>query len=340
LHITLTAMDKTIQSHKSHRRLKAMVSGSSLYLTRAVSETGRQTLINELLLLRRELKMLNEQLVRAREETETVARRYKEIFDSAPVGYLMLDCEGLIRELNSTASNLFAAGKEFLIEKPLKLFVDKDFHEVYDKLYQYVYETGQPRACGLKLLREDGSSFHAALKCSSLSDAEHNDTRLLAAISDITTRVTTQEKLQETSMVLKVILKQREEDRLEMESNVFSNINKLIVPYIDKLSQTHLREDQAKYLKFIQTNLENIVSSFVKQLLNQYEDFTPREIEIANLIKYGRKTKDIADLLSISRRSVEFHKNNIRRKIGLRNKKMNLQAFLISFNPSSRRISS
>jgi len=57
---------------------------------------------------------------------------------------------------------------------------------------------------------------------------------------------------------------------------------------------------------------------------------TPAEIQISNLIKQGKTTKEIADLLNLSDRTIETHRKNIRRKIGIRNKSENLRTHLLN----------
>ena len=59
---------------------------------------------------------------------------------------------------------------------------------------------------------------------------------------------------------------------------------------------------------------------------------TPQEIKIAGLIRQGKNTKEIAEIMSLSIRTIEFHRTKIREKIGLQNQKDNLQAHLLSIN--------
>ena len=282
----------------------------------------------------KELETQKEELGRFRQEAEKALWQYDEVYHSAPVGYLTLDQKGMIREINGASLQLFGAEQKSLLEKPLKAWVEKESQEDFNQLYKYVSETGQSKACELKLRKKDGSFFHASLACRAFTNIEEKTTCFLIFISDITERVAAEIKLRETQTALKVLLKQREEDRMEIENNVLSNIRKLVMPYLEKFKQTHLREDQAQYIQLIQTNIENVISPFLQSLSVRYDGFTPREIEIANLVKDGRTTKDIASLLYISTRSVEFHKDNIRRKMGLINKKINLQSYLISLERS------
>ena len=301
-----------------------------LDLVETASEAGRGALIHELQRQQKELETQREELKRVRQEAEQALRHYEELYHTTPVGYLTLDQKGMIRAVNGAGLQLFGAEQKSLLGKPIRLWVEKDSQDNFNQLYEYVSSTGQRKVCELKLLRKDGSFFHAALECRALPDIEESATCFLIFVNDITERIAAEIKLREIQTALKVLLKQREEDRMEMEKNVLSNIRKLVMPYLEKFKQTHLREDQAQYIQLIQTNIENVISPFLQSLSVRYDGFTPREIEIANMVKDGRTTKDIASLLYISTRSVEFNKDNIRRKMGLINKKINLQSYLIS----------
>jgi PAS domain S-box-containing protein len=137
-------------------------------------------------------------------------------------------------------------------------------------------------------------------------------------------------RLQEMNTALKVLLRQREDDRQEIEKKVLSNVRKLVLPYVEKLSRTPMSPVQAGYLDVIDANLKNVMSPFLRTLMAVQMDFTPREIEVADLVRDGKTAKEIADLLNLSVRSVEFHKDNIRRKLGLSNKKVNLRTHLMA----------
>ena len=83
-------------------------------------------------------------------------------------------------------------------------------------------------------------------------------------------------------------------------------------------------------LSSIEADLMDIVSPFSRQLSSNYPNLTPREIQIASLIKEGRDSKEIADLLDLSLPTIEFHRNNLRKKLKLRNRKINLRSYLLT----------
>ncbi len=136
--------------------------------------------------------------------------------------------------------------------------------------------------------------------------------------------------LQETNTALKILLKQRDQDKEELENKVLSNVRELILPYVEKLENTRLDKNQATYLEILNANIHEIISPYLKKLSAQFQTFTPMQIQVADLVKAGKTTKEISDMLHLSDRAIEFHRNNIRKKLGLKNKKLNLRSYLMS----------
>ncbi|MCK5504634.1 MAG: response regulator [Thermodesulfovibrionia bacterium] len=140
------------------------------------------------------------------------------------------------------------------------------------------------------------------------------------------------EELAESNTALKVLLRQREKDQREFENNILSNIKHLIMPYLEKLKKNRRMSDELVYISIIESNMNDIVSPFSAKLSFQYMNFTPREIMIADLIKDGKQDKDIMEILNISFDTVKAHRKNIRKKLGINNKKINLRTKLLSLS--------
>jgi len=136
--------------------------------------------------------------------------------------------------------------------------------------------------------------------------------------------------LEELNAALRVLLKQRDEDKTELEENVFSVLNQLVMPYIEKLKRSPLKESEMNCIRAIEAHLKEVTSSFVRKLSSEHLKLTPRELQMAGMIKEGRMTKEIADLMNISRATVEIHRHHIRKKLGLKGKKTNLATYLSS----------
>jgi PAS domain S-box-containing protein len=162
---------------------------------------------------------------------------------------------------------------------------------------------------------------------------------LYSIIHDITERRHAEEalaaerhQLAEINTALRVLLHNREEDQKEMEEKICTNIHKLVLPPMEKLRNLNLNNAQAECLDMVAANLQQITSPFLKNLAACFASFTRREIQVANMIKEGRTSKEIANTFNMSTRSVEFHRDNIRRKLGLNRKKSSLYTFLLNLS--------
>jgi len=136
--------------------------------------------------------------------------------------------------------------------------------------------------------------------------------------------------LKEINTALEVLLKKRAEDKIEIEDNVLTNVNKLIAPYLKKVKSTELDDEQIALVSIIESNINEIISPFTRRMSLKYLSLTPTEIQIANLVKIGHPTKKIAKILNISPRTVDTHRKNIRTKIGLDKKRANLRSHLLA----------
>ena len=137
-------------------------------------------------------------------------------------------------------------------------------------------------------------------------------------------------RLEEANTALKVLLKHREDDKKEMEEKFLSNIKELVFPYVDKLKKSRLDSNQTAYMEIIEANMNDVISPFLQRMSLKYSNFTQTEIQVANLIKVGKTTKEIAELMKVSKGTIDTHRNNIRSKLGLNRKKVNLRAYLLS----------
>ena len=203
-----------------------------------------------------------------------------------------------------------------------------------------------PRNLELELICRDGSTIWTEVTITLLRDPGGRVVSILGVTRNITKRRQAEKALEkrehelkiksnyleETNIAMKVLLKHREEDKIKLGQDVVSNVKELITPFINKLKTSRLDDNQISCIDTIETNLNNIISPFLRNIsIHQYR-LTPKEIQVANLVKEGRCTKEIAEMLNLSTSAIDFHRNNIRSKLGLKNKKLNLQSYLISLS--------
>ena len=136
--------------------------------------------------------------------------------------------------------------------------------------------------------------------------------------------------LNEKTTALKVLLEQIDEGKSEISKNISTNVDKLIIPYIDKLKAGIVTNQQKILIEIIETNLYNIITPFAKEMSAPRKRLTPVELRVASLIKEGKTTEEIANALCLAVGTVVTHRANIRKKLGLRNSKVNLRTYLDS----------
>lgn len=138
------------------------------------------------------------------------------------------------------------------------------------------------------------------------------------------------ERLEETNIALKVLLRQRDEDTTRIEETIFTNVDRLVLPYMERLLQGKLTEKQRTLAEVVEENLREITAPFLRSLAGLKVMLTPQEIEVANMVRGGRSSKEIAEVLNLSVSGVDFHRKSLRRKLGLTNNPRNLQSYLMS----------
>lgn len=161
----------------------------------------------------------------------------------------------------------------------------------------------------------------------------HYATRILAEkeLEEINRQLLLErEALREANLAMKTVLARIEEEKKEIYRDIHNNIEKVIMPILHVLT-LELSLPQRKYVELLRASLEEITSPFVSKLSKAFQSLTLTEVEICNMIKRGLRTKEIAKIKGIAEGTVNRHRENIRKKLQLDNKKVNLATYLQSF---------
>jgi PAS domain S-box-containing protein len=268
---------------------------------------------------------------------EELLRHQKEmlqiIFDSIPVMVTFFDREGRYQLINRCwQSTLGLSLEEMLQHKDIfaEFYPDPEYRE-----YVLNYIKGAAGAeiwSDFKTRARDGRVLDTSWSNVLLSDGS-----IIGIGIDISDRKRVEEEsiryakeLEDANTALRVFMGRRDNDQKMLEDKLQININELVLPYLKKIMDTTLDSRQKNYIGVLESNLNNIVSPYILNLSANYKNLTPQEIQIANLIRQGKNTKSIAELLGTSVHTIGTHRNNIRKKLKLRNSKENLRSCLLS----------
>ena len=140
------------------------------------------------------------------------------------------------------------------------------------------------------------------------------------------------DQLAKVNTALQVLVEHRESEIRAMETSILNTLERLVKPYLGELDRERLPGEQRVYLDIIKSNLDKITSPLTRKLSEWQGRLSPAEIRVADLIRNGKSTKEMADLLGVSDNAVSFHRKNIRAKLGLSGRKLNLASFLQSLD--------
>ena len=140
------------------------------------------------------------------------------------------------------------------------------------------------------------------------------------------------QSLEENNIAMKVLLKQREQDRLDLEKKVLNNVKDLVLPYVEKLKNARLKAKDRTLVDIVDRHLQDIISPLLQRFSNANLILTPQEMQVATLVKDGRTSQEIADILNVAETTINFHRKNLRIKFGLRNKRTNLRSYLLTLS--------
>jgi len=268
---------------------------------------------------------------RAEREIASSQAQYRDIFNAASDGLFIVEPGDRIVDANPRMCKMFGYTYDEMLQLGGIDLAPPEVHQHFKEVRLQVQKTGAffIETIGL---RKDGSTFDVEVKGAGFSYGGKQ--QMLGIFRDITKQkkyeaslksreeelLKKSQDLEEVNAALKVLLQRRDEDRKETQETLMINFKELVLPYLESIKETRLTQKQKGCLEMLEANLKNIVSPFLKNLKIKFHDLTPAEIKVVNLIKEGKRTKEIAEILGLSKRTVDFYRYNIRKKLLLTEK--------------------
>jgi DNA-binding CsgD family transcriptional regulator len=137
-------------------------------------------------------------------------------------------------------------------------------------------------------------------------------------------------QIDEIREIIEGMSNQQNEDSRSLSEKIEENLNKNILPFVTKLKAEKLNDNAQTYLASIENGLNTLSSFLHRNDTFSHIGLTPNETRVAKLVQHGKTSKEIASMLNVSLSAVSFHRNNIRKKIGISQSKIALADFLNS----------
>lgn len=186
---------------------------------------------------------------------------------------------------------------------------------------------------------KDGKKHDIAFNKAVFKGPDDQVAGIIGVIFDNTEREQAISKLAEKSkalnhanLSLRIMIKQLSDAQNEERVGNIPNLKELVLPATDQLEAILSSPSERAYLENIMLNLNRVTSTFAKKLSQMDLGMSPKEIQVADLIRIGLSNKESAIQMNVTKSTVEFHRDNLRKKLGLKHKKKNLRSYLMALD--------
>lgn len=298
-----------------------------------------------------EMALYRQKMERLLKESES---RFRSMFENSPVAYLALDEQARCVDGNAELCALLGYDYGEIIGRDFADFYPAEQHQETDRNCIITKDSGRIEY-ELELVGKDAARLTVVLQGRVQSSPTGKSEVLHCILHDITERKGIEEERQRAAQALKnvndsleqwvrertaeleksnatlsMMLNYAQKAEKDIQERVVANLRTDILFLLDSLKREKLSENAGKLVEMLETTTHNLAHPLARSLESTLLKLTPREIQVANLIKHGKTTKEIIKLLDISAKTIETHRNSLREKLGLRNSKTNLRTFLTS----------
>jgi PAS domain S-box-containing protein len=283
-------------------------------------------------------------------------KRHRDIFENAPIAIFQSSLDGRILKVNAAGAkmaghaspdNFMAAaeniGQDFYVNPAERReIVDtvvarhgwsqfqtqlsfKGKGPIWSHLTMRVVRGEDGNVCYLEGFIEDITdqrNDHESLRKSH----QHLEIQVAKRSADLQQKT---KRLEELGTALRVLVDQREADKKEFET-ILLEVRNLATLFFQQLRAIPLPPDQLGHISALESHINDIICPFVRMLSREFMALTPTEMQVANLIREGRTTKEMAELLYMSEHTVVYHRQNLRTKLELKGKHVKLRPYLQS----------
>ncbi len=313
--------------------------GSRCYALRILSFSpalsgvrGYILILNDITLLvdqAQELETLVAERTHALTNSEQMLRH---IFNSAGNGIMLVDESFTIVQANQQAATIYGFAVQQLLGLDVRSLTDQagwtELAACFSDLERQPGKIGE-----IAGLRSDGSVLPTSITVTRVIIDERCFWTLI--VRNIFRQKALEERLiqektqvEEMNVTLRNVMKSIDEERRHFEGKIARKIGSDLLPALEKVRRERDAGIRSSYLDLVREQLVGLTKGFATELDAGLLKLSRTEIAVCRFIQAGGTTKEICDALNLAFETVQTHRKNIRRKLGLHGKKINLHAFL------------
>jgi PAS domain S-box-containing protein len=275
----------------------------------------------------------------------------------AQEGIFVTDVNSNILRANEAFSRMIGYSIDELVGKPASI-INSGLHD--SDFFKSMFETiGANRFWQGEIWnkRKNGEVFPGLMTVATVVGEDTFSIRYVGTLLDITVQKQAEKVLSEARMrlerqvkkvvrelstlkgesdemntALKVMMKMRQSENSEAKDLLTIELKQEVMPFLERLKVGNKDIKQLRLINTLEANLHRLISTYGSptSITSSYKNLTPKEIQVAAMVREGFPSKAIASTLSLSPETISIHRKNIRKKLGLDSRSENLRSYLIS----------
>jgi len=282
------------------------------------------------------IQQKDQQLKQVKQQIEETAILNSMLQSTGDIAISIMDPDLNILMHNQAAEKLYdCSSNKIMGRSATNLYKNEPNRKQFEKAVAIADQSGRYEF--IMQQQNNDKMRHLAITVFCIRNRENNKTGLGIISQDITRQKTAvlelekkKKEAEDANIALKVMLDQHTRTKESVEEQISIKLQELVSPYLNLLRQSPVNEKQAETIRIIAAHIDSITHQFSPKARKIILKLSPRESIITDLVRQGKTSKDIAEILHIGLRTVETYRNNLRKKLGINKKKISLRTYLIT----------
>ncbi|MCK4607563.1 MAG: PAS domain S-box protein [candidate division Zixibacteria bacterium] len=273
------------------------------------------------------------------ETLEQSEKRYRLLVESMSEGLGVFDENCKVTYVNDCFCRMLEYSPRELVGRSVVTFLDEINQSIFYE--QIAHGRDERHRYEVEWTTRTNRKVPAIVSPQPIFDSAGNFVGSFAVVTDITRQKETEQVLKATNdrlaaeqaalteknIALKEIMSQIENEKRQVQIQIQANVDRILMPLLRTL-KGKADADLREYVQLLESCLGDIASGFINQLETRFARLSPREVEICNMIKSGLSTKEIAATLDTSVHTVHNQRKQIRKKLEIDHRDVNLSSYL------------